>query len=291
MQREPSRGEARRTVLRALENEPLLRSQLAALRAHFGTSTRGPYAMQYIELAGGRTAVLVTRPDETEPIVMGLDRDQLVWSRPRPTAGIAPPLVHLAIAPRPDGGVALFGYVASMHLVISRMWADDGNPFADLQVFAPAACDALSAAYAPRQGWIVACTSSTGVLAQRVRENGTIAWGEHGERLTTLGVTAPLTIAFDTPTTSVLLQRVRGVGGDHLLATRYDGDGLPLWPAPVDVGGLPGGAHRPGQAIEDRFVAVPVAEGVIRVALPRGLEGSRPPAAEIGSAGDVHLVK
>ncbi|MDP9034830.1 MAG: hypothetical protein M3O50_08475, partial [Myxococcota bacterium] len=271
--------------------EPLLRPQLAALRAHFGTTARGPFAMQRIELAGGRTAVLVTKPDETAPIVLGLDRDQLVWARPRPTAGIVPPLVHLAIAPRPDGGVALFGYVASMHLVASRMWADDGNPFADLQVFSPAACDALSVAYAPGQGWVVACTSSTGVLAQRVREDGTMAWGALGQRLGTRGVTGPPTIAFDTPTTSILLQRARGVGGDHLLATRYDPEGLPLWAAPVDVGSLPGSAPASHRAMEERFVAAPVREGVVRVELPRGLEGSRVQAAEIGSAGDVHLVK
>lgn len=287
----PGSGEARRSILAALEAETLLRPQLASLRAHFGPAARGPYAMQRIDLAGGRTAVLLTKLDETEPIVLALDRDQLVWSRARPTAGIAPPLVHLALAPRPDGGVALFGYVPSMRLVASRMWADDGNPFADLQVFSPSACDALSAAYAPEQGWWVACSSGAGVRAQRVREDGTIAWSEGGVPFGTPSATGPATIVFDTPSTVLMLQLARGVGGDHLLASRYDADGRPLWAAPVDAGQIRARAPSHGSAaVEERLDAARAREGVVRVELPRGLEGKRGQAADIASAGTIRLV-
>ena len=175
-----SAGEAHRSTVPRLEADPLLLPHLATLRDHFGANASGPFEVQRIDLAEGRTAVLVSHPDESDPIVLAFDRDELLWSKPRPTAGILPPVKHLTVLPRPDGGVVIFAWVTSLHMVAARMWGDDGNPFGDFELFAPDACDALSAAYGPGQGWIVACTSRQGTRAQRLREDGAIAWGHDG---------------------------------------------------------------------------------------------------------------
>ena len=101
----------------------------------------------------------------------------LLWSKLHPAGGIAPPLVHPTIAARFDGGVALFGYVEGLELVAARMWADDGNAYADLQVFTTDACDALAAALETGSGWIVACSSKNGTRAQLLREDLTARVG------------------------------------------------------------------------------------------------------------------
>src|SRR5580692_6799876 len=154
-------GEAHRETVPTLDRLPSLRPHLTLLRDHFA-STRGPFDVQSILLSDGRSAVLVSAAADTAPIALAIDRDQLAWSKPRPVAGILPPAEHLAIAPRPDGGVALFAWVDKLHLVAARMWADDGNPFGDFELFAPDACDWLSAAYGPGFGWIVVCASAAG---------------------------------------------------------------------------------------------------------------------------------
>jgi len=176
----PATGEARRATLRSFEREPLLRPYVKVLREHFETgdagARRGPYAMQRTELAGGRTAVLLCRLDDSNPIVLVLDRDAIVWSKPRPVAGITPPFRHLALTPRPDGGVALFGYVEALHLVAARMWADDSYPYADIELFSADACDALRASYDIGRGWTVTCTSRNGTrTTSRLREDLTTA--------------------------------------------------------------------------------------------------------------------
>jgi hypothetical protein len=235
----------------------MLRSQLGVLRDHFG-GTRGPFAVQRVELAGGRTAVLVSRTDESDPIVLVLDRDQLSWSKKRPAAGIVPPVNHPTIAPRPDGGVALFVYVATLHMLAARMWADDGNPFAEIEVGSFDTCDALSVAYAPRRGWFAACTSTSGTRGQRLREDGMTAWTPGGTALSVDSAPAAA-IAFDTASSFVLIERARAVGGDRLLASRFDDDARPLWPAAVDAGPI---RARPG--VEALQANVP-REGVVRV--------------------------
>jgi hypothetical protein len=221
-------GEAARSTPQRLEGDPLLRPQLARLREHFDGGVHGPFAEQRVELQGGRVAVLLSRPDETEPIVLVLDRDDLVFEKAHPTAGIAAPVAHPTIAPGPEGGVVLFTYVASMRIVAARMWADDSNPYAEIEVFRPDACDALSAAYAPGAGWIVACSSDAGTLAQRLRENLTSAWPHDG---LPVGPRSPVVgrpaIAFDGPSTWTLAERAKAVGGDRQITARYGLDGDP----------------------------------------------------------------
>jgi hypothetical protein len=221
-------GEAERTTLASLERDPLLRPQLARLRDHFGKDARGPFAMQRMPLAAGRVGALLSRADESDPIVLALDRDQLLFAKDHPTAGISPPALHPTLAPGPERGVAVFAYVESMHLVAARMWADDSNPYADIEVFHPDACDALSVAYETGLGWIVACTSKTGTRAQRLRDALTSAWGREGVSVGTVGPAGRASLAFDGPSVWILSQRARAIGGDRPLTFRYGPDGQAL---------------------------------------------------------------
>ncbi len=268
-----------------LDVDPLLRSHLATLRQHFGADARGPFEVQRVELAGGATALLVSLAEEADPFVLVVDRDQLLWTKPRPTAGILPPVRHLALAPRPDGGVVVFGWVEALRTVAARMWADDSNPFGDFEIFAPDACDALSAAYAAGFGWVVVCSSKAGgVRAQRMRDDGTTAWGRFGAPLGAASVAGPVTVAFDTPSSFVLLQRAVGVGGERVLGYRYDGRAMELWGSPVDLGGL-GIAAGAGERIE----AEALDKGGVRVAPLQG-RAIRGKPTEVTSDGKVRPV-
>jgi len=184
--------------------------------------------MQRVPLAVGRVAVLVSRADESDPVVLALDRDQLLFAKDHPTAGISPPVLHPTVAPAPERGVAVFAYVESMHLVAARMWADDSNPYADIEVFHPEACDALTVAYETGLGWIVACSSKTGTTAQRLRDDLTSAWAREGIAVGTPGPVARADIGFDGPLVWTLSQRAKAVGGDRTLTFRYGADGRAL---------------------------------------------------------------
>jgi len=274
-------GEALRSTLARLEADTLLRAELGVLRDHFGADAKGPFAEQRADLPGGRTALLVSHDDEREPIVLVVERDQLAWSKARPTAGILPPVSHLALSPRPDGGVAVFGWVEGLHTVAARMWADDGNPFGDFDLFEPDGCDALSAAYAPGNGWVVACASRTGTRVQRMREDCTLAWGRQG---VPLGASSarPAALVWDTSSTLMLFQRAPAAEGEHLLAFRYDMSAQDLWEAPVDLR-MSARTTTAGERIE----AVRVRDGMVRVDPPRRAPGTGPPAVEVDSSGKV----
>jgi len=249
-------GEAQRKTIPALEGDQLLVPQLALPRAHFqvdGGTLRGPFVVQRVERAGGGDGVLVSRADESDPFVMALDRGQLVFSKERPVAGITPPVQHVTIAPGPERGLVIFAYVATLHLVAARMWADDGNPFAEIVVLESPACDALAAAYWPGNGWLVACSSKDGTRTQLLREGLTSAWGSAGLVLGTAGPVASARIAIDSPAEWTLVQRARAVGGDRTLTYRYDAEAQPVvQPMPssstsktrVELGGMTGGNPR-----------------------------------------------
>ena len=281
-------GEARRSVLPRLEADVALLPLLAPLRDHFGAAAKGPFEVQHIDLADGRSAVLVSRADESDPIVLAFDRDQVLWSKPRPTAGILPPVKHMTVLPRPDGGAVLFVWVTSLHMVAARMWGDDGNPFGDFELFAPDRCDALSAAYGAGHGWIVACTSGQGTRAQRLREDGAIAWGHEGAAVGSPSASGPATVAFDTPSSMMLFERVAAIGGDRLLAFRYDADAQPLWPSPADLGADASPSLH--AAAGQRVGARPLDDGLVRVDRPLGVVGKGAArVSEVSSGGEVRF--
>jgi hypothetical protein len=265
-------GEAQRTWIARLEDDVALRPFGVTLREHFGPGARGPFVVQQIELPGGlRTALLVSRADGSAPLVLAVERDVVLWSKPRPTWGLVAPVIHLTIAPRPDGVVVLFGWVAPLHTVAARMWADDGNAFGDFEVFAPPACESLSAARAPgARGWIVVCASTDGTRAERLAEQGTSAWGP-GLRVGSGNAPGGTAVSFDSDDSWVLLERSAAVGGDRLLAFRYGlVDGAPLWSAPVDLGVI--AAPRSG---DGRFASMTADDGRVRVGPLAGVAALR----------------
>ena len=272
----------------SLDAEPLLRPFLVGLREHFHAAA-GPFATQRIGLAGGRDAWLVARADGKDATVLVVDRDVLAWSKPRPTAGIVAPVGPLVISPRPDGGVALFAYVASLHTLAARMWADDGNAFAEIELASFDACDAMDAAYREAVGWVVVCAAPSGTRAQRLREDGTTAWGASGASLGASASVSPPAVVVDTPRSWILAQRAKGAVADHLLAWRFDTDAAPLWAAPIDLGAV-APAGRNDEKIGPEATVLSTAGGV-RLELPHGLAAKVVKAAEIEPGGDLRFVK
>ncbi|HEX4445538.1 MAG TPA: hypothetical protein VH044_02330, partial [Polyangiaceae bacterium] len=291
----PPSGEAHRSAVSRLEDDPSLRPHLATLRDHFGPAA-GPFLVQHVDLAQGRSAVLVARADEGDPIVIAFDRDQALWVKPHPAGGIVGPVKHLTLAPKPDGGVVFFAWVASLHLVAARIWADDGNAFGDFQLFSPESCDALSAAYGAGLGWVAVCSSRGGARAQRMREDCTMAWGHDGTPVgATAGAVGPPAIVFDPPSV-VVLERVVAVGGGRLLAYRYDADAQPLWSSPSDLGmdlapsAAAAGSTPTAAGPSGRIEASLARPSVVRVERRTGVAG-RPGirAAEVSAAGEVRF--
>jgi hypothetical protein len=252
------------------------------LRAHFGAPL-GPFDVQRIEVPGGRVAALVARPDGADPIVVVLERDVLLWSKPHPTWGMVAPVRLLTIAARPDGGVVLFGWVEPLHTVAARMWADDGNAFGDFEVFTPDACEALTAARAPAgQGWVVACASAAGTRAQHLREEGTSGWGS-GAPVGSGSATGAVAIAFDSASSLLMLERAAAIGGDRLLAYRYAlADGAALWEKPINLG-----VTSTARSLGGRAAVLTGGDGVVHVAPVRGVSALRERGIAIASDGRV----
>jgi hypothetical protein len=281
----PPAGEATRAVLEHLEDEPLLAPGLAKLHEHFADAS-GPFLEQRAALSNGWTAMLVSRADESQPAVIVVDRDRLVWAKDKPTAGIVTPVGQLALVPYADGGVALVACVPGASLVAARVWADDANPFAELELLMGGACEAVSAAYWPGEGWVVVASRAAESRAQLLRESGSLAWGRDGVSVgAAWRAPAPATLVVDTPSSVMLLQHASGAGGgDHLVAQRYDDTGSALWSKPLDVG-LVWHVSPPGQRVR----ASPSASrsGVVRVDLPAGVPTRAAKALEVDAAGNV----
>jgi hypothetical protein len=279
----PPAGEAARVTLLHLEDEPLLSPALAKLRDHFGDA-RGPFVEQRTPLSNGWSAALVSLADESQPMVVAVDRDRLVWAKDKPTVGIVTPVGPLALVPYTDGGVALVSCVPGASLVAARVWADDANPFAELELLMGAACDAVSAAYWPGEGWVVVAARAGESRAQLLRESGSLAWGKDGVPWgAPWRAPAPATIVVDTPASVMLLQHGDAAGGgDHLVAQRYDPGGGALWAKPLDLGVVwhvsPSNEH---------VTATLARPGVVRVDLPHGVPTRTARAAELDSAGNV----
>lgn len=276
-------GEARRTVLAHLRDVPLLAPHLGMLRTHFGPGARGPFVMQRVDFSGARSAVLLARADESDPVLLFVDGARLVWSKERPVAGIQPPVHHLALAAHVLGGASVFVYDPPTHLVAGRVWDGDGAPFADFQVLATDACDALSAAFWPGHGVLVVASTPAGPRAQLLRDDGTLAFPRDGLAVgAPWRAAGPVSIVIDTPDTAVLLMHAGGRGGgDHLEAFRYDASGSSLWAAPVDV------AVPRVPDPQERIAATAERPAAVHVALPRGAVGSRAHALRLEPSGAV----
>lgn len=256
----PPPGESERATVTTFAADPLLRSHIKTLRDHFGADAKGPFDVQRVSLAGGATGLLVSGPHEADPVVLVVDRDRLLWTKQRPTAGILQPVRHVAIAPLREGGVVVFGYVEALGTVAARMWAEDSNPFGDFEVFATDGCDALSAGYSAGFGWVVVCTTPQGARGGRMTDEITMSWGHRGVPLGAPTPLGPATVAFDSPGSFLLLQRAASARGERVLAYRFDGRGMELWASPVALDGLGSSGSN-----DERIRAESMEKGGVRV--------------------------
>lgn len=239
------RGEATRTSFDAGQARTTLGMDGKAIARHFGRARR-PEA-QSTELARGRRAVIAYR-NATEPLLLVRDaRGRLVWSHERPVGGFVRPVTELALAGGPAGSVVLLLYDAPTQFVAARQWDADGVLLADYEVLRVADCEALSALYWAKHGWIVGCSTPAGARLAELTEAGGLGWnGLSGVALAThWRATAPLSLISDTDASVMawhvgyLAAHPTAHSADHLFVSRFDARGRPLWTGPLDAGRLP----------------------------------------------------
>ena len=264
--------EARRSSVPRAQAEPVLAANLDLLKKQFGGVLPASIGLQSTELTDDkRRAVLAfaERKDGTpeSPLMMIVDdKNTVLWSRERPTAGITAPASALAIATGPEGRFAMAVCDPPTDAVALRLWDEDGYPFADFSALSTKTCDALSLLYWPGHGWVVVAAGPTETRAQLVTENGALAWG-NGKLLGARWRTAaPVSLATDTPSSFVLVQYSQSPGADrdadHAVAFRYDLRGESLWPTPSDLGAVR--RITPGQ---ERIPLLRTSDGVLRATL------------------------
>jgi hypothetical protein len=281
--------EARRSSVTRVEADPVLSANVAALRKQHGGAIPASLSVQATDLgADRRRAVLagVERSDGSldSPMLFVVDeRGVLLWSKDRPAAGIKPPVGSLAIAAGPHGRFALAACDTPTSSVALRLWDEDGSPFADFQALETKACDAITLLYWPGHGWLIAIAAGPDTRLQLVTDSGGLKWGPGkilGARFRTI---APVSFASDGPTSFVLVQYSQSPGADrdvdHAVAFRYDDNGQPLWPAPIDLGAVR--RITPGQ---ERIALTRTNDGVLRASLVGGV------TMEIRSNGETRRV-
>ena len=264
-------AEAPRNRITKLDDEPALRANADVIRAHFGGTLPAVMRLQSAT-TGDRTRALLLAADGDDPkpiVLMVDDKGALRWQRDRPVAGIVPNVTQIAIASRPAGGVVLFLYDEPTHVVAARVWDSEGYPFADFQLFSIERCDALSAIRWPGHGFIAVASRPGGARAQYLRENGVVAWGEHGAPVgTAWRAAAPASIVIDTDDSWMLVQHAPARGApialspDHALAFRYDSRATARWDAPTDLGAV---VHV--EKTNDRIALERVRLGVVRATI------------------------
>ena len=264
-------GEAHRTTVPRLEAE---RPSPAAPRRAARTlraGAKGPFEVQRIDLADGRTAVLVSRADDSDPIVLAFDRDraalvQAPTDRRHPAAREA--LDDRASAGRRGGGLRrgsprctwwprACGAAKATRSVTSsssrrtratpsRRRTDPGR---------------VGSSCAPRR-----TEPARSGCAKTARSPGATT----ASPLASASASGRRRLCSTRPPRSWCLERVAAVGGDRLVAFRYDADAQPLWSGP----GRPRratSAHAPCQP--RRIDARVVRDGVVRVDRPLGVAG------------------
>jgi hypothetical protein len=193
-----------------------------------------------------------------------------------------PPVLHPALSGHELGGPVLFSFNAPTRTVTARIWDDVGRPFAELELLRVDACGAVTAAYWPKRGYLVVASRGSSARAQLLRDSGSNAFDLGGVDVGgAWRAPAPISIGFDTESSVVLVQHATVGGRDHVVAWRYDKQLRAAWREPVDLGEVP-----PVTDVAER-VAIASKEGAVRVALARGLAGSKARAASVASDGAV----
>jgi len=239
------------------------------LEAHFDGADTKDLRVQSIDLAGERRSLLVQLEEGPHrPLILTTEPNGVLsWTKERPLAGMVDDIEHLSLLPGPDGGIALFLVAVSKQSVGARMWNGDGGIISDFHLLdAPDVLD-LAAMYAPTSGWILAASNKDGVRMQRLDEEGRIGQGRSGKGigLKTI-VSEAIALARDADASFILLQlgpptnRSGARARRHLFASRFDMQGQPLWPRPLEIGTVAASGPSPslGASVNDGLVRIEV---------------------------------
>jgi hypothetical protein len=288
---EPARVpvEPSRRALARLDDDPDLAEHAEKIRAHFGGDVPSPLAVQTATLDGPRTAWLLQGAgDDPNPMVLVADEHgALVFDNDRPLVGIVPGARELALAPAAEGAVSLVFYDPPSHTLAVRTWRADGTVLADHVLLELEACDAVSALRWPDHGLVVVASRAGGARAQRLADDGLLAWGRDGVAVPTAWrAPAPVSLALDTAGSLVMVHHghARGASGpgaaDHLVAERFDPTGAMLWPKPLDLGPV-----ARVTASSERVRLESESRGALRVLLETPKASRGPRAIELASDG------
>lgn len=250
----PSRFvEARRTTIRAPEDEPALAPFASRVRERFGDAA-AERSLQATRIDPDRMALLVADDTRAEALLLVVERSgtELAWWKEQPLAGTRGGSTELALTAGPAGQVALAWCDASTRAVALRRWDHDGTPLADHHLLDVDVCGPVSAVHAPGRGFVVAAAQPGLVRGQRLDDEGALAWGRAGRTLATgrraLGAAW---LAIDLEPTFLLVHRGEAGGPaaidepPHWLASRFDEAGARLWKEPLDLGPAPASRARP----------------------------------------------
>lgn len=262
-----------RVRVRVADDARVLRPHAAVVDAHFG----GPRALelQMVGLAGDRRAVLVSAAEgDARSMLLVVDgRNNLLWSRERPLAGMRPGVRQVALCAGPDGEALAVWHDTDSSVVAARRWAADGGLLADFTVMDADGCDAIAALYWPQHGWVIVASRQGSARAQLLGERGQRAWGNVGRSVAPgFRGPAPIGLALDGEDGVVVVQPGYAANGltrdvaDRWFATRLDDGGRATWSAPIDLGEAP----RPGRAPLPKPQLSFVEDGVVAVTLARG---------------------
>jgi hypothetical protein len=243
------------------------------VEAHFGGALPSPLEIQATALPGDRRAYLVTGEARRRnplvlvagPPVQGEEARQILWTKERPLAGTRQVVTEMALAPGPDGEVALMWCDIPTQIVALRKWSAAGVVLADFQVIEVDVCEAISGLYWPGRGWVITASQHGTARTQCLDERGRRAFGPSGIELPwTARPSSPVSIAVDSEASVILVQvgdlrRGEALVPDRVLAMRYDTLGTALWDRPLDLGAWAG----PGSA---RIAASSAGPGKVLVA-------------------------
>jgi hypothetical protein len=267
-------AEAKRASLRRLEDDRALAPHRAVVEGHFGGSLPSPLELQTTALPGDRRGYLVYgEARRRNPLLLvsgppdGREgRREILWTKERPLAGTRQVVTEMALAPGPEGEVALMWCDIPTQIVALRKWSAAGVVLADFQVIEVDVCEAISGLYWPARGWVAVASQHGRARAQLLDERGRRAFGPSGVELPwTARPSSPVSIAVDSEASMILVQvgdllRGEDLRPDRVLAMRYDTLGTALWERPLDLGAWNGR----GSA---RVAASPVAPGKVLVTL------------------------
>ena len=197
--------------------------------------------LQSAPIAHDRTALLVSASKATDasspmPLLAVTDHGKTLWSKDMTLGGISPPVLFPTITANARASVTLVAFDPPTHIVMARVWDEDGAPFADFSLLEGVPCDALSAAYWPGHGIVVVTSSAAGARMQVLRDDGKNAFSTRGEIVGgAWRATSPVSIVIDSFDTLMLAMHGAHGKSDAVAIYRYDDQARMKWAGPVMI--------------------------------------------------------